>query len=171
MIRGGTGGGNTVTGLQFEGRASLANALARTGLFSVKDMKIMKNGDHVATLCPKHAFYHTLLMPRKLRWQTIISQQLLPDEALHVISNNKVYIVEIKFQQVAGSVDEKLQTCGYKKQQYSKLLTPAGIEVEYVYVLNDWFKQDRYRDVLDYIHSAGCHFYFNTVPLEFFGLI
>jgi hypothetical protein len=42
---------------------------------------------------------------------------------------------------VAGSVDEKLQTCDFKRKQYLKLVQPLGIKVEYVYVLNDWFKQ------------------------------
>lgn len=170
MIRGGTGGGSTVTGLQFEGRVSLGDALTRTGIFRVEGGKVMREGAHVATLCAKHAFYNDFLVPKRVHWQSLISQQLLPDEAIHVIPNNKLYVVEIKFQQVAGSVDEKLQTCGYKKRQYSKLLSPINLEVEYVYVLNDWFKQDRYRDVLDYIRQVGCHFFFHTVPLEFLGL-
>ena len=52
----------------------------------------------------------------------IISKKLLPDDCIFVIINNTLFIIECKFQQVAGSVDEKLQTCDFKKKQYQKLL-------------------------------------------------
>ena len=44
-------------------------------------------------------------------------------------------IIEIKYQEVAGSVDEKLQTCDFKKKQYERLLRPLKLIVEYCYVL------------------------------------
>lgn len=77
---------------------------------------------------------------------------------------------EIKFQEVVGSVDEKLQTCGFKNEQYSKLLAPLGIAVKYVYVLCDWFKKDEYKDVLGYVQSVSCYYFFNELPLDFLGL-
>jgi len=42
----------------------------------------------------------------------------LQDDAIYVMSNNTVFIIEVKYQEVAGSVDEKLQTCGFKLNQY-----------------------------------------------------
>ncbi len=27
-----------------------------------------------------------------------------------------------------------------------------------------------YKDTLDYIHSVGCHYLFNTIPLKWLGL-
>jgi hypothetical protein len=83
---------------------------------------------------------------------------------------NTVYIVECKHQQVADSVDEKLQTCDFKKKQYKKLLSKANLDVEYIYLLDDWFRNDKYKDVLDYIHSVGCDYYFEYIPLYRFGL-
>jgi len=50
------------------------------------------------------------------------------------------------------------------------LLSPLNIEVEYIYILSDWFKNPRYKDVLDYIHSVGCDYYFNYIPLKRLGL-
>ena len=87
-----------------------------------------------------------------------------------MIANNTLYILELKFQEVAGSVDEKLQTCDFKNKQYCKLLAPLKIDVKYVYVLNDWFKKNEYKDVLSYVESVGCYYFFNEVPLAFFGL-
>ena len=65
-----------------------------------------------------------------------------------------------------GSVDEKLQTCDFKKKQYKKLLSQINIDVEYIYLLSDWFKKPEYKDVLDYIISVGCSYYFNYIPLD-----
>lgn len=72
--------------------------------------------------------------------------------------------------EVAGSVDEKLQTCDFKKKQYRKLMASLNIEVEYIYILNDWFKKPAYKDTLDYVISVGCQYYFNYLPLQKLGL-
>jgi hypothetical protein len=105
-----------------------------------------------------------------VNWKAIISKKLLPDDALLVIVRETLFIIEVKYQQVAGSVDEKLQTCDFKRKQYLKLVSGLGLKVEYVYVLNDWFKHPSYKDVLDYIHSVNCHYQFNTLPLAWLGL-
>ena len=99
-----------------------------------------------------------------------LSKKLLPDDAIYVIVNNTIFIIELKFQKTAGSVDEKLQTCDFKKKQYRKLLAPLNFEVEYVYILNDWFRQPEYKDVLDYVISVGCQYYFHYLPLQKLGL-
>ena len=95
---------------------------------------------------------------------------LFPYTTLFRSVKDTLFLVEMKFQYVAGSVDEKLQTCDFKKRQYTRLLKPAGIKAEYIYVLNDWFKKPEYKDVLDYIKTVGCHYYFNEIPLNVIGL-
>ena len=95
---------------------------------------------------------------------------MLPDEALYVIVNNTMYILEIKFQRVAGSVDEKLQTCDFKKKQFQRLFAPLNYEVEYIYILSEWFNTPAYKDVLTYINSVGRHYYFGYLPLQRLGL-
>ena len=84
--------------------------------------------------------------------------------------NKTLFIVETKFQTVAGSVDEKLQTCDFKLRQYKKMFEPIGLNVKYVYVLNDWFKKKEYADVLAYIKSVDCDYFFNELPLSYLGL-
>jgi len=106
----------------------------------------------------------------KINWGKIISKKLLPDDALLVIVRETLFIIEVKYQQVAGSVDEKLQTCDFKRKQYLKLVSPLNLKVEYVYVLNDLFKNPAYKDTLDYIHSVNCHYKFNELPLSWLGL-
>jgi hypothetical protein len=72
-----------------------------------------------------------------------------PDEA-YIDENRKIiYIIEKKFQQTSGSVDEKIQTGPFKKLHYGEQF-PNYI-VHYIYCLSDWFKQDEYNCVLEYL--------------------
>jgi hypothetical protein len=169
MIKNGVGGGNTKTGLIFEGKTDLATFLSLQSGYSIVDTKVFYKGDHVADVYKKYAFYN-FLKCNGINWKNHISTQLIPDDSIYVIINNKMFIIECKFQQVTGSVDEKLQTCDFKKKQYQKLLSNLNIDVEYVYLLGDWFRSPKYKDVLDYIISVGCHFYFEYIPLVKFGL-
>jgi hypothetical protein len=186
MIKNGKGGGNTKTGLIFEGKTDLATFLSEQKGYEVKLEKekvifqgnettiktknVYYNGTKVAELYKKSEFYSVLLKKLDIVWEEYISKRLFPDDSIFVIMKNTVYIVECKHQQVAGSVDEKLQTCDFKKKQYKKLLSKANLDVEYIYLLDDWFRNDKYKDVLDYIHSVGCDYYFEYIPLYRFGL-
>ncbi len=71
----------------------------------------------------------------------MISRKILPDDAIPVIVRYTLFIIEVKYQQVAGSVDEKLQTCDFKRKKYLKLVTPSGLRLEYVCILSDWLKK------------------------------
>jgi len=123
----------------------------------------------VARSYRKYGLYK-YLESQGIDYKEIISKKLLPDEALYVIINNTLFVIEMKYQEGVGSVDEKLQTCDFKKKQYKKLMAPLNIEVEYIYVLSDWFRKPEYKDVLDYIISVGCQYYFQYLPLQKLGL-
>ena len=43
-------------------------------------------------------------------------------------------------------------------------------EIEYIYVLSDWFKRPKYRDVLNFIDDVGCLYFFNELPLRILGI-
>ena len=49
-------------------------------------------------------------------------------------------------------------------------MAPANIDVQYTYLLGEWFKNPKYKDVLDYIISVGCEYYFEYIPLQKLGL-
>lgn len=169
MIEKGIGGGNTVTGLRFERKASILTILKSKDGYSVKDNSIFYEGKEVAQSYQKHGLYK-YLKSKNIDYKKYISKKLLPDEAIYVIKNNTLFVIEIKFQKTPGSVDEKLQTCDFKKKQYKKLMSALNIDVEYIYILSDWFRKPEYKDVLDYIISVGCQYYFQYLPLEKIGL-
>lgn len=169
MINKGKGGGNTITGLNFEKETDILDLLRSKKGYKVKGNIIYFQGKEVAKSFKKNALYK-FLESKKVDYKKIISKKLLPDEAIYVIVNNTLFIIEVKFQKVAGSVDEKLQTCDFKRKQYVKLMAPLNIEVEYIYILSDWFRHPSYKDVCDYIISVGCQYYFKYLPLQKLGL-
>ena len=186
MIKNGKGGGNTKTGLIFEGKTDLGtflsqqkgysvNAVSDIVIFNGKKTKISVrtvyyDGEKVAELYKKNEFYSSFLKKLNIDWTQYISKKLLPDDSIFVIIKNTVYIIECKYQCVNGSVDEKLQTCDFKKKEYKKLLSKANLDVEYIYLLDDWFRNSKYKDVLDYIHSVNCDYFFEYIPLYRLGL-
>jgi len=175
MKTGGFGGANTITGLNFEGKVDLHELLKKIPGYKVSRITdkagvcVFFEDKPVAQCFRKHDFYR-FLDEQKVNWHNILSKKLIPDDAMLVIIRETLFIIEVKYQQVAGSVDEKLQTCDFKRKQYLKLVSPLGLKVEYVYVLSDWFKKPEYKDVLDYIHSVNCHYKFNELPLAWLGL-
>jgi hypothetical protein len=79
-----------------------------------------------------------------------------PDEAYIDLNRKIIFIIEKKFQQTSGSVDEKIQTGPFKKQHYSKQF--PNFKINYIYCLSDWFKRDEYKSVLDYLSE-------NDIPI------
>ena len=186
MVKNGKGGGNTKTGLIFEGKTDLGAFLSTQKGYEIRTITenvsyngtkqkvcvrtVFFNNEKVAELYKKNEIYTSLLKKLNINWEMYISKKLLPDDSIFVIIKNTVYIIECKHQQVGGSVDEKLQTCDFKKKEYKKLFSKANIDVEYIYLLDDWFRNPKYKDVLDYIHSVGCDYYFEYITLYRFGM-
>lgn len=163
------GGANTnVNGLQFERETDINDILNNLPNYTVRGNVISKNDIKIAEYYEKHTLYNSFLHPRGINFTEIISKKLLPDSAIYVERSDgkTMFIIEKKFQEASGSVDEKLQTCDFKKKQYEKLLHPLDIEVEYIYLLNDWFNKPMYADVFEYIKSVGCDYYINEIPLN-----
>ena len=169
MINKGKGGGNTITGLNFERESDILELLKKQKGYEIKGNVIFYMKKEIARSFKKNGLYK-FLESKKIDYKKILSKKLLPDEAIYVIVNNTLFIIEVKFQKVAGSVDEKLQTCDFKRKQYAKLMAPLNIEVEYIYILSDWFRHQSYKDVCDYIISVGCQYYFKYLPLQKLGL-
>lgn len=170
MKKGGIGGANTKTGLHFEDKIDFLTLIRKQRGYNVEGNSIFYNGERVAMSFKKNELYK-YLESQDINYKDYISKKILPDDAIFVIVNNTMFILEIKFQEVAGSTDEKLQTCDFKIKQYRKLLSRLNVEVEYIYILNDWFDTSGYKDVLDYIISIkGCSYYFNYLPLKKIGL-
>lgn len=175
MKTGGIGGSNTTTGLHFERKVDFHELLRKISGYRVEKIQGQAGlgvffEDKLVARCFRKNDFYKFLDEKGVIWKEILSKRLLPDDALLVIVRETLFIIEVKYQQVTGSVDEKLQTCDFKRKQYQKLVVSLGYKVEYVYILNDWFKKPEYKDVLNYINSVNCHYKFNELPLAWLGL-
>lgn len=165
------GGANTNrNGLEFERSTELRGAFQEHPRYKLLgDTVIDRTTDlPVGVLFEKNKLYSNLLQAQGVDYKQLVSKKLLPDGAILV--EGTLYIIEKKFQAGSGSVDEKLQTCHFKKRQYQRLVAPLGLRVAFYYLLNDWFAHPSYRDVLEYIEEVGCRYFFKKIPLAELGL-
>ncbi len=109
----------------------------------------------------KHNLYK-YIKEKNIDWRSLISKKLLPDEAYFDLETSTLSIFEKKFQQVAGSADEKPQTCAFKIWQFQKIGNAIGAKkITYTYIFNNWFKKPEYKDMLEYIESVpNCSYQF-----------
>lgn len=169
MKKGGVGGGKTITGLHFEHKVNLITKIADIPGYEVKGNAIYFEGKLLAYSYPKYDLYNKFLAENGIDYKDFVSKKYLPDEALYVPSQQTFYIVEMKFQNVGGSVDEKLQTCDFKRKIYLKLFSKLKLNVEYMFVLSDYFNKPSFDDAFEYIRSVGCSYHFDELPLAQIG--
>ena len=170
MNKSGGGKNTNINGLGFENKC-LLNDLLRSNEYIVKDFNVYDEFENlVGKSLNKHKFYSEFLKLEGINYKDYNSKKWLPDDCFVNYKNKKVYIIEKKFQNGDGSVDEKLPNCAFKKMEYEKLLKPIGYDVEFIYILSDWFNKEKYKDILDYIRYVECDYYFNNIPLNVLGL-
>ena len=166
MKKGGTGGSNTKTGLDFEEKTNLEDLLKKIEGIKIFEENVYYNHKKIAEIYQKYKLYNILCKKLNINWKKKISARLLPDECYYKIKEKNLIIIEKKFQSGGGSVEEKLQTCDFKKKQYEKLFENKDIKVDFWYVLNKWYKNDRFKDVHNYIEKSGCEYFFHSIPLD-----
>lgn len=166
----GGGAQTNANGLQFEQTTSLDSALIDAG-FRIVGHRVYEGNSVVGYSVQKNSLYANFLENNGVDYTEFNSKKWLPDECFINEETKTVYIIEKKFQNSEGSVDEKLPGCHFKKLEYEKLFTPIDYSVEYLYVFNDWFRKKKYRDTLEYIEQMGCRYFFNEIPLDFLGLV
>ncbi|MBS4913231.1 MAG: hypothetical protein KHZ77_03590 [Veillonella sp.] len=168
------GGANTnFNGLRFERDTSLNDALEEKGYIVTSEHQVLYNGYQIGLSVNKYNFYTVFLEMHGIDYKEYNSKRWLPDECFVNFINRTVYIIEKKYQDKAGSTDVKPANCDFMKKEYEKLCNPINFYVEYIFIFNDWFKNkanEEYRDMLNYIKSVNCKYYFNTIPFEAIGL-
>lgn len=167
MIKGGTGGANTLSGAYFEqitrGEApGIPLHKKKLGAFYKE-----KTGKHYSLSLIRPGTKNGVPVDKAERAKMfegkfLLTKALEPDEAYLDYETSTLTIFEKKFQNCEGSVDEKIQTSGFKMRQYERVAKDLGIEnVYYVYILGDFFKNPYYQDALDYIRSIpNCDYFF-----------
>lgn len=175
------GGGRQTTknGLRFEQDVDLVTIIQNAGIKTTTVQKERTNSTYrtydtndilTGMITQKQHLYTYFLKPIGIDYQERISSQLLPDKVFINYINKTIYILEDKYQSTSGSVDKKLSGFEFEIYQYNKLFAGLGYSVKYIYILSDWFKRPKYRDLLEYMTLHNCEYYFNEVPLNAVGL-
>ena len=174
----GGGAKTNLNGLRFEAETSLLELFDATPQFS---SKVLQNTRFVKNIyldealigyyTEKHDFYKYLEW-RGVDLNGINSKKYLPDGVFINERKKKIFVIEKKYQEVAGSVDEKLQTCDFKKKVYQKLISKMAdnYSLEYYYLLNSFFKKTQYDDVKAYIQSVGCKYFIGFIEFQELGI-
>jgi hypothetical protein len=162
IINKGTGAGGAYTninGLSYEEKTNLEQLFSEVNIDNKSGTKTIKfiNNEHEFVNAKKTELYKYLesRKERNLLLQPAAGCKQ-PDEAYIDLNRKIIFIIEKKFQQTPGSVDEKIQTGPFKKIHYSKQF--PNYKVNYIYCLSDWFKRDEYKSVLDYLQE-------NSIPV------
>lgn len=118
------GGGSktNVNGLRFEQSTSLNTILGETG-YSVSNNLVSYKDQIIGWSVSKRKLYSVFFGPKGINYKEYNSKRWEPDECFINELNRTVYIIEKKFQNSSGSVDEKLPGCHFKKLEYEKLFT------------------------------------------------
>ena len=82
-----------------------------------------------------------------------------PDECFIDKNRKTIFIIEKKFQQVGGSVCEKIQTPDFKVWQYRR--TFPLYQIVYIYCLSEWFK-DNCKAELEYLQHKKIAVFFGN---------
>ena len=171
------GGGSRTNfnGLKFEGRTSFIKSIKNNKDFETRKIDIgyeikFKN-KKIGFYTEKNNFYKYLDY-KNINWRNLISKKYEPDGMFLNYTNKTIYVIEKKYQARPGSVDEKLQTCDFKKKIYIRLTKDLKkfMKIEYIYLLNEWFDRPEYSDVKKYIHEVNCKYFINKIELEDLGI-
>ncbi len=169
----GAGGARTnLNGLKWEESTYLGNALEALGydlelsdeISKIKKgskttlLEIKKDNKHFGYYGQQSQLYKMLqlVFPTKMNndfIKTVLSKKINPDGFIYNSRTNTLHIFEKKWQQVAGSVDEKLQTAPFKRTMFKKLLSNVNTKVTYQYILSSYFKQKQYENIKEYYES------------------
>lgn len=159
IINRGTGAGGAKTninGLSYEENTNLKQLFSEVNVDNKLGIKIIKFIDYEHEFVnPTKKQFYKYLESREERNTEIqpAAGCKEPDETYIDINRKIIFIIEKKFQQSPGSVDEKLQTGSFKKRHYSKMF--PNYTVNYIYCLSNWFKRSEYKSVLDDLLECG----------------
>ena len=137
----GAGGSNTnKNGLSYEDLTNLNteyNILSNNKTHSI--IQFYKNNQRTFTLTHKTHLYK--YMEKNTETTTPKAHGCkYPDECYIDEISKMIFIIEKKFQQVPGSVCEKIQTPHFKLWQYNR--TFPKYHTVYIYCLTEWFKNN-----------------------------
>lgn len=179
-----SGGGaqTTLNGLEFERDTDFSELVDLLENYEVreidfKDKKKIKGFEVyrkdeeklIGKIMPQNRFYDFL---EELNIENTNSKKWQPDDVFINFENRTIYIIEKKWQEIEGSVDEKLLGFGNKRRIYQRLLdkSETPFSVSFIFIGNDFFEKDSYRDYFEMLRGDGIKIMIGKYDMKFFGL-
>lgn len=122
----GDGANTNKNGLWFEQTTSLNHTLLQNG-FAVVGSEVYFDNCFVGWSVPQNQIYSQFLRPQGIHYQNYNSKAWRPDECFINKQLQTVYIIEKKFQNSSGSVDEKLVNFWNTKNCLNHLVTKLNL--------------------------------------------
>ena len=150
----GAGGKNTnKNGLSFEARTCLSSRIRQRFTRKGTELIRFRNCNKELVCVDKSKLFTYMKKINELNLDIKPAKGCKrPDEAYIDLTNKHLFIIEKKFQQRPGSVEEKIQTGHFKQIHYNKLF--PNYDVKYIYCLNEWFKNG-FESELEYLEQFG----------------
>ncbi|KIS03293.1 hypothetical protein [Paucilactobacillus wasatchensis] len=201
MIKGGIGGANTNRGgLEFENSTDLVARIKRdlSGKYQLQDHQyaiknivinsstpsydVVRIADNklIGIITKQNAFYNALKETTGL--SNTNNKRWKPDEAFFNFETNTIFIVEKKWQQASGSVDEKMFGFVNKRRLYQRIFNHLTSEpkptVQFSALFNSsWFLYNNgevqvpaYQDYFDNLREDAIKIFFDNYDYWWFGL-
>lgn len=136
----GAGGYNTTkNGNSYENKTNLDDMMEVVKIEGYSDIIRFYNCDKLFIKTEKTNLFKYMDLKNKMNNKIYMGHGCKNPDGCFIDENNKhMFIIEKKFQQVSGSVCEKIQTPEFKLWQYSR--TFPNYKIIYIYCLSDWFK-------------------------------
>lgn len=168
MIKNGIGGASTnKNGKEFEKISSIKNVFENNSEYMVIDNELYRNNICIGRFYNQqriNLLINLLNLPKNKLW----SCDLYPDGALYIFDEKKLYISESKEQSGTGSVDFKPNGFPALKWKYEKLFSIKGITIKFCGVYSDYFKNEKFNDMFEYLKLNNISTFFNKIDLSWF---
>jgi hypothetical protein len=160
LINKGTGAGGSNTnknGLSFEDETEL------TSEFTKIELDMLSRDKKIFIEASKGKLHKIMKSRNEINMDILPAAGCKkPDDSFINIKNSAIFIIEKKYQQGPGSVDEKIQTGPFKKQHYEELF--PNYTIHYIYCLSNWFKRDEYKSVMNYLKKNNISIFWGEEP-------
>lgn len=193
IIRNGIGGANTQSGIEFEKATDLSLFFQKHHYrlmkfpslnYSTAQMKntyLVYDQDELIGYLTRKSQYHKLIHDQfGVTKDDYVYKQWQPDEAFYNLKDNTIYIVEKKYQNTPGSVDEKPYSFPGKLEMYRAMFDKVDSDkrprVEFIAVFNaEWFLDEsryahNYEGMFLFLKNHGIKCLFDGYELSDFGI-
>ena len=168
-------------GDEFERIFDLRNVLWDAGYYvDETNGWVYSNNERIGIAARKVDLHRLIFDPLGINMKSIVGVRREPDDFFLNFNDSCLYVIEKKSQQYEGSKDDTIQAAVSRRKEYwtalesmnygANTFTSNRIRTAMSYVLNDWYRDEKYAWRLRENEEAGIPMLFCEFPLSIIGL-